>query len=441
MRRVKPCMPILKLCLLLAGGSVYGQSVGPDQSIYREIERRTDEEVAQVIAWRRDIHQHPELGNREVRTSQLVADHLRKLGFKVVTGVGKTGVVGVLEGSAPGRVVALRADMDALPVEEEVDLPFASRVRDVYDGHEVGVMHACGHDAHTAILMGTAEVLAGLRTRLPGTVKFLFQPAEEGPPAGEEGGAELMIKEGAMNDPAPDVIFGLHVFQSLSTGQVGTRPRGLMAGAATFEIKVTGRQTHGAEPWRGVDPIVVASQIILGIQTIVSRQLESTLAPAVITVGSLHGGVRFNIIPDEVVMKGTTRTFEPSMAADLHARLEQTAVKIAESAGARAEVSIEGYSPVVFNDPELVRRMLPTLERVYGSENVLEVQPVTTAEDFSLYQQQVPGMFFFVGVRPRGVPEEEMVPNHSPRFFVDEEAIPMAVKAMANLVVDYLQQE
>jgi amidohydrolase len=391
----------------------------------------------QVIAWRRDVHEHPELGNREFRTAALVAEHLRRLGLDVRTEVAHTGVVGFLRGGKPGPVVALRADMDALPVTEMVDLPFASTVRTQYNGQEVGVMHACGHDNHVAILLGVADVLASMRDDLPGAVTFIFQPAEEGAPAGEEGGADLMLKEGVFDDPAPEVIFGLHVFPG-PVGSITYRPGGAMASSDGLSIKVTGRQTHGAIPWGGVDPIVVAAQIVLGLQTIASRQLDVTATPSIITVGSIHGGVRGNIIPDEVVMTGTIRTFDNEVRQDIHRRVRHTARHIAESAGATAEVRIAYGYPVTVNDPALTERMLPTLERVAGTDKVIHGPPTTGAEDFSYFAQEVPGLYFFLGVTPAGQDPETAPRNHSPYFFADEAALGVGVRALANLAVDYM---
>ncbi|MGD8321395.1 MAG: amidohydrolase [Gemmatimonadota bacterium] len=400
-----------------------------------EIQRLVDQVNPQVVAWREDIHQHPELGNREFRTSKLVADHLRSLGMEVRTGVAHTGVVGVLHGGRPGPTVALRADMDALPVTEMVDLPFASKVTTEYNGQTVGVMHACGHDNHVAILMGTAQVLAEMKDELPGTVVFLFQPAEEGAPAGEDGGAGLMIEEGALSDPVPDAIFGLHVWPN-PTGTIAYRAGGAMATADGLYIKVVGSQTHGALPWGGVDPIVVASQVVLGLQTIISRQADLTKAPAVVTVGSIQGGVRGNIIPDSVVMVGTIRTFDEDMRKNIHQRIERTAKQIAASAGAEAVVRItSGGTAVTYNDPELTRWALPTLRQAAGDDAVSETQPITAAEDFSLYEQKVPGLFFFLGVNPPG---RTPYPNHSPHFYADEAALPVGVRALAGLAVNYL---
>ena len=402
-----------------------------------EIDRRAGQVQSKVIAWRRDIHQHPELSNRETRTAELVANHLRSLGMDVRTGVAHTGVVGVLRGGKPGPVVALRADMDALPVTEEVDLPFASKVRTTYNGQDVGVMHACGHDSHTAMLMGAAEVLAGMRADLPGTVKFIFQPAEEGAPAGERGGAELMIEEGALGDPTPSAIFGLHVLP-FAAGEIRYRPGGIMASADAFRIVVRGRQTHGAQPWNGTDPIVVASQIVLGLQTITSRQVDLTTGPAVITVGALNGGIRFNIIPDSVVMLGTIRTFDTAMRNDIHQRVRRTAESIAQSAGATAQVVIDTTTGVTYNDPALMEKTLPALRAAAGANHVVLAQPVTPAEDFSRYQQRIPGVFFFLGITPPGTDPAKVAPNHSPRFFVDEAALPVGVKAFAYAAVGYL---
>jgi amidohydrolase len=341
------------------------------QQLSAEIDRLAAGIEPNVISWRRDIHEHPELGNREVRTAKLVAEHLQSLGLEVRTGVAYTGVVALLRGGKPGPVVALRADMDALPVTEEVDVPFASKVRTEWAGKEAGVMHACGHDTHVAILMGVAEILVKLKDQLHGTVKFIFQPAEEGPPPGEEGGAVLMIKEGAMDNPRPEAIFGLHVTSIHEVGQIAYRPGATLAAADVLRITVQGRQTHGSAPWGGVDPIVVASQIVLGLQTIVSRQINIAKEPAVVTIGGIDGGNRFNIIPDKVVMVGTIRTFDETLRRDIHRRVKLTAENIAEASGASAEVVIEGTYAVTINDPGLTERLLPTLKRVAGENNVI----------------------------------------------------------------------
>jgi amidohydrolase len=394
---------------------------------------------SKVITCRRDIHQHPELGNRETRTSKVIADRLRELGIEVKTPIAHTGVVGILKGGKPGRVVALRADMDALPVTEQVDVPFKSTVRTTYNGQEVGVMHACGHDAHVAILLGVAEVLAGVKDQIPGTVKFLFQPAEEGAPEGEEGGAALMVKEGALENPHVDAVFGLHVTSRFSVGEVNYKPGGMLAAVDSFKIKVHGKQTHGAYPWLGVDPIVVASQIVLGLQTIPSRQLDVSLAPSIVTVGAIHGGVRNNIIPDEVEMIGTIRSLDQKMRDDIHARIKRTAENIAAAGGAKADVTITTGYPVTYNDPALTEKMAPTLKRVAGEKNVSVVNAVLGAEDFSFYQQKTPGLFFWLGTRPKDKTPEEAASNHSPLFYVDESALVLGVRAMSHVAVDYLR--
>jgi amidohydrolase len=396
---------------------------------------------ARVIEWRRDLHAHPELGNREFRTAGIVEAHLRAIGLdEVRTGVAHTGVVGLLKGAFPGPVVALRADMDGLPVTEEVDVPFASKVRTSWNGEDVGVMHACGHDCHVAILMGVAEILAGLRAQLHGTVKFIFQPAEEMPPEGEEGGAKLMIAEGALQNPAPAAIFGLHVTSRLPVGIVGYRAGPTMASSDRFRITVHGKQTHGAAPWLGVDPIVTAAQVVLGLQTIVSRGVDITREPAVVTVGMIKGGVRENIIPDSVEMRGTVRTFDEEMRDDIHERVTTLAEAIARGSRAGCKVCIQKNYPVTVNDPALTAAMLPTLQRVAGADRLLHVPKVTGAEDFSFYQQVVPGLFFFVGVTPPGVDPAKAHSNHSPRFFADERAFVVGVRALAQLTCDYFDQ-
>lgn len=404
----------------------------------QELNKAVSKVNGKVISWRRDIHQNPELGNREFRTSALVADHLQALGLEVQTKIAHTGVVGILKGAKPGPVVALRADMDALPVTEQVDLPFASKVRTLYNGNEVGVMHACGHDAHTAILMGVAEVLSGLQEELNGTVKFIFQPAEEGPPEGEKGGASLMIEEGVLDGIKPEVIFGLHVVTE-PVGTLGYRPGGILAGADGLHILVEGKQTHGAVPWAGNDPIVVASQIVLGLQLIPSRQLNSSKASTIISIGSIHGGLRSNIIPDKVEMEGTIRILEPSTRDDVLKRIRTTAINIAESAGAKATVTIKPYAPVTYNDPELTAKMLPTLKRVAG-EKVKLVDPFTPSEDFSFFQQKIPGLYFLLGVNAKGADPESVATNHLPRFYINEDALPTGVLAMTSLVIDYLNR-
>ena len=428
-------------CLLLLTAVSAFTSAAPAQDLKDRLAPAIQAVEPKVIAWRRDIHQNPELSNRETRTAALVAEHLRKLGLEVRTGVAKTGVVGILKGGKPGPVVALRADMDALPVTEATGLPFASKVRSTYNGQEVGVMHACGHDAHTAILMGVAEVLAGVRKDLPGTVQFFFQPAEEGPPPGEEGGARLMVKEGVLDGPgAPKAIFGLHVGPGLP-GRLYYREGGSMAAADILRIKVEGRQTHGASPWRGIDPVTVAAQIITSLQTVASRQLDVTKAPVVISIGRIQGGVRSNIIPDSVDMEGTLRTLDKGMREEAMRRIRLMAENVAEAAGAKATVVFEETAPVTYNDPALTRKMLPTLHKIAGQDNVREAPARTGAEDFSYFQEKIPGFYFFLGTSAEGVDPETAPPNHSPLFTVDESTLAMGIRAMAGLAIDYLTHQ
>jgi amidohydrolase len=415
------------------------EAADPVSALARRIDAAAPALEAKVIAWRRDFHANPELGNREHRTAAVVAEHLRRLGFdEVRTGVAHTGVVGLLRGARPGPVVALRADMDALPVAEEVDLPFASKVRTQWNGESVGVMHACGHDAHTAILMGVAELLAGLRAELGGSVKFIFQPAEELPPEGEEGGAKLMIEQGALENPVPQAIFGLHVTSRLPTGVIGYRPGPTMASADNLKITIEGRQTHGAMPWFGVDPIVTAAQVVLGLQTVVSRQLDLTHEPAVVTIGAIKGGVRENIIPDSVEMRGTIRSFDEAMRDDIHERVTTLAQAISRGSRAGCTVCIRKNYPVTVNDPRLTEAMRPTLQRVAGEQHLMLVPKVMGSEDFSFFQRIVPGLFFFLGVTPQGQDSASAAPNHSPRFFVDEAGLTLGVRALAHLAGDFL---
>src|SRR3954471_1371533 len=403
-----------------------------------EIDRRAKALEPQVVAWRRDFHEHPELSNRESRTGKIVADYLKTLGLEVQYPVANTGVVAVLKGGRPGPVIALRADMDALPVTEDVDLPFKSTVRTQYNGQEVGVMHACGHDAHTAMLMGADTVLAGMRDRLPGTVKFIFQPAEEGVPPGEQGGAPLMVREGALQNPKVDAIFGLHAFP-MHTGVIEVRSGGMMASSDRYQIIIRGKQTHGAQPWGGTDPIVVASQIVLGLQTIVSRQVNLVSSPAVLSVGRFNGGIRYNIIPDSVFLEGTIRTFDPAQRDTIIARIKRTAQGIAQASGAEARVIVgNDPNPATINDAALYSRMLPTLQRVAGAGNVREATPSTTAEDFSYYTKEVPGIFYFLGITPRDRDVETAAKNHSPKWYLDEAAMPLGVRSLANMAADYL---
>lgn len=401
------------------------------------IDSAADKVMPKVILWRRHLHQYPELSNREFKTAKYVEGHLRKLGLEVRTGVAKTGVVGILKGSQAGPVIGLRADMDGLPVTERNDLPFASKETGEYNGRTVGVMHACGHDTHVAMLMGAAEVLAGMKDKIKGTVVFIFQPAEEGAPAGEEGGADLMIKEGVMDNPKIDAIFGIHINSQTEAGTIKYKPGAIMAAADWFEIKVKGRQTHGAYPWAGIDPIAVSAQIINGLQMIVSRQSELTKAPVVITVGRISGGVRENIIPEELTMAGTIRTLDSAMQKDVHEKVRLTTQKIAESMGATAEVSIDTKTLVTYNTPELVKKMLPSLEKAAGKENVVETVWVTGAEDFSYYGTKAPSFFFQLGGMPKGKDPKTAAPHHTPDFYIDDSRLDVGVKAFANIVFDY----
>lgn len=431
MRSALPCLALLFVLAAPAGA----------QDLAATVDERVRALEGRVIEWRRHIHRHPELSNRETNTAQLVADHLRRLGMEVKTGVAKTGVVGLLKGGKPGPVVALRADMDALPVVEESDLPFKSTAKTEYLGQQVGVMHACGHDAHVAILMGVAEVLAGVREQLPGTVKFIFQPAEEGPPPGEPGGAPLMVQEGALQDPKPAAIFGLHVISGLPAGMITYRHGPLMASADWLYITVKGKQTHGAWPWSGIDPVITSAQIISGLQNIVARQIDVSKEPAVVTVATIHGGARKNIIPDQVEMTGTIRSFDEEMRQDIHARIKHIAESIAATNHAQAEVRIEKAVPVTVNDPVLTERMIPTLKRIGGRGGAVVQKRVMVAEDFSYFQQEVPGLFYFVGITPKDQDMSQAAPNHSPRFFIDESGLLQGTRSLAALAVDFLMQK
>ncbi len=403
------------------------------------IKSGSDRIERQVIEWRHYFHQHPELSNREYNTAKKIAEHLTEIGLEVNTGIAHTGVVGVLQGGQPGPVVALRADIDALPVIEKTGLPFASKVKTTYLGQEVGVMHACGHDAHIAILLGVAQVLYEMKSKIPGTVKFIFQPAEEGAPAGEEGGAKLMIKEGVLDEPVkPKAIFALHVWPD-KAGQITYRSGGAMAASDALEITVRGKQTHGSSPWAGVDPIIVSAQIMNALQLIPSRQLDVTRSPAVITIGSIHGGVRGNIIPDKVKMTGTIRTFDKKVREQLLERLHATTTAIASAAGASAEVVISPYAPVTYNDPHLANKMLPSLEKAVGKEQVKQGALVMGAEDFAYYQEKIPGLYVFLGVRKEGVAPGEAASNHSPFFYVNDSALKNGVRTLATLALDFLQ--
>ncbi len=402
-----------------------------------EISAATAKVMPQVVEWRRYIHQHPELGNREFETAKFVAEHLRKLGLEVRTGIAKTGVVGILKGGQPGHVIGLRADMDGLPVTERVDVPFKSTVKAEYNGQTVGVMHACGHDTHVAMLLGTATVLAGMKDKVKGTVVFIFQPAEEGPPAGETGGAPDMVKEGVMDNPKIDAIFGIHINSGTEIGTIKYKSGATMAASDWFQIKIRGRQTHGAYPWLGIDPIAVATQIYTGLQMIVARESDLPKAPVVITVGKMSAGVRENIIPEEVTMAGTIRTLDSEMQKDVHDKIRLTATKIAESMGATAEVSITTKAPVTFNTPDLVKKMLPSLEKAAGRGNVQETEWVTGAEDFAFYGSKAPAFFFFVGGMPKGGNPKTVPAHHTPDFYIDDSRLDVGIKAFCNIVFDY----
>ncbi|MGA1777031.1 MAG: amidohydrolase [Flavobacteriaceae bacterium] len=391
-----------------------------------------------VIQWRHEIHQNPELSNREFKTSEKVAAHLKSLGMEVQTGIAHTGVVGVLKGKKPGKVLALRADMDALPVTEQNDLSFRSTVQATYNGKETGVMHACGHDTHVAILMGVAELLAA-NTDFAGTVKFIFQPAEEGAPEGEEGGADLMIAEGVLENPKVDAIFGLHINSGTHVGKVRYRPQGIMASSQRFVINVKGKQAHGSQPWMSVDPILISAKIVDGLQSIISRNAELTKEAAVISVGSIHSGIRFNIIPEEAQMIGTIRTLDKEMKEVIRNRMKELVPKIAQAYGGVAEVIIQDGAPITYNDPDLTSQMIPSIERVLGKDNVEVVNAVTGAEDFSYFQQEIPGFYFFLGGTPKTLPETEAPSHHTPNFFIDDSALIYGVNVLTAMVKDYLK--
>jgi len=427
------------ILLILSGSGAFAQK----NVLRTEVAKKASAIEQKIIAWRRDFHEHPELGNNEVRTSAIIAKHLQSLGIIVTTGVAKTGVIGVLKGGKPGPVVALRADMDALPVTERVDLPFASKIKTIYNGQEVGVMHACGHDSHMAILMGVAEVLASMKKDIPGTVKFIFQPAEEGVPAGEEGGAELMVKQGVLENPKVEVIFGLHINSQTPVGDITYRPGGTMAAVNDFKITVKGRSAHGAYPWSSIDPVVISAQIVTSLQTIVSRNLNVTENPGVVTVGAINGGVRSNIIPEKVEMMGTIRNFSREDETMFIERLTAIAVKTAEAGGGTAEVKIpySTHYPVTFNDPALMEKMLPSLKATAGADHVRLKAPVTGAEDFSFYQEKVPGLFVFLGGMPKGQDPLKAPSHHTPDFYIDESGFVLGVNALANLTLDYMMMK
>ena len=425
---------LLSVIAIAAHAAVFCQK----QTVADQIHAAATKLEPKTISWRRDFHEHPELGNREFRTAKIIADHLRSLGIEVREGVGKTGVVGLLKGSKPGPCVALRADIDALPIVERTGLPFASKVKTEYNGQEVGVMHACGHDSHIAIMMTVAEVLAGIRSELSGSVKFVFQPAEEGPPAGEEGGAPLMIKDGALENPKVDVMFGLHINSKTEVGVIKYRSGSMMAASDWFTIKVKGKGSHGSEPWLSVDPITVSAQIINALQTVVSRQVDLTKYPAVLSVCVVNAGVRANIIPEEAELTGTIRTFDKGMQGEIHKKLVLTATHIAEASGAKAEVKIDNKTLVTYNDPALMNKMLPTMKKVAGDGNVREMNPVTGAEDFSFFAEKVPSIFFYLGGMKKGQDPATAFPHHTADFVIDESGFRLGVETFCNMVYDYL---
>ena len=429
--------------LLVAG---LGLSLAPtahaqNAALDARIAKLAAAEQLKVVAWRRDIHEHPELGNEENRTATLIAAELKRLGLTVQTGVARTGVVGILKGGKPGPVVALRADMDGLPLTETSGLAYASTVKTMYLGQPVGVMHACGHDTHVAMLLGAAEVLSEVRADLPGTVKFIFQPAEEGSVPGTVGGAKLMVQEGVLENPKVDAVFGLHIWATAPVGKLQYRPGGEMASSDRFTIKVLGKGSHGAKPWASIDPVVTAAEIITALQTIVSRQVDLTQDAAVVTVGTVQAGVRYNIIPPDATLSGTIRAFSPETQQRIWAAIKRTAAGIAAANGATAEVGIEPYVPVTYNDPALTARMLPTMQRVAGSANVVEIKAVTGAEDFACYQEKVPGLFVFLGGMTPGTDPATVADHHTAGFKVDENAFPLGVKTLATLAADYLTKK
>lgn len=411
-----------------------------DADVRATIDKMADELETKVINWRRHMHENPELSNREFKTGEMVADHLEALGsIEVTRNFAKTGVKGILKGGKPGPVVALRADMDALPVTERVDLPFASKVKATYNGVESGVMHACGHDTHVAMLMGAAEILVAIKDELPGTIVFMFQPAEEGAPPGEEGGAKLMVKEGILQNPKVDVAFGLHISSMLEVGKIKYKTGGVAAAADRFVIDVKGKQTHGSRPWSGVDPITVSAQIIQGLNNIISRQTELTKEAAVISVGMIQGGIRNNIIPESCQMIGTIRTLDVKMQDLIHEKIRLTATSIAESAGATAEVEIVPYAPVVYNNIQLTKKMIPTLERVAGESNVIITKAGTGAEDFAFYANEVPSLFLSLGGMKKGMSVIDAPPHHTPDFYIDESGMKLGVRTLCNMALDYME--
>ena len=408
------------------------------QTFDQKIEDLINENLDETIELRHWFHQNAELSNREFKTAARIAEELKKIGYEPMTGIAKTGVVAILNPGKPGPVVGLRADIDALPVKERADIPWASKMKGVYNGEEVPVMHACGHDMHTAILLAAAKILYDIKDEIPGQVKFIFQPAEEGAPPGEEGGAELMVKEGVLKNPDVDAIFGLHVWSGLYAGQVYLRPEGIMAAVNEFRIDLKGVQTHGSTPWTGKDPIVTAAQIVNSLQTIVSRSLPLTEAGAVVTIGSIHGGVRSNIIPEDLYMLGTIRTLDNGMKATVLKRLEEIVHNVAKSNNIESKITYLVSYPITFNDPYLYEEILPTLERVNGKKNVHLMKAITGAEDFSYFQEKVPGTYFFIGGQKPDVDLSTVAPHHTPDFYVDDSAISTGIRSMIGLTLDYI---
>jgi amidohydrolase len=404
------------------------------------LDKKAESILPKVIEWRRHLHQYPELSNREYKTADYIAAHLTSLGYEVQKGIAKTGVVAILKGGKPGPTIALRADMDGLPVEERNNLPYKSVEKSDYLGNSVPVMHACGHDTHVAIMMGVAEVLMSVKKDVPGTVKFIFQPAEEGPPANEEGGASLMVKEGVLENPKVDAVFGLHINSALQTGVLGYKKGAAMASSDWIEIEIEGKQAHGAYPWQSIDPIVVGAQIINSIQTVVSRMSELTTAPVVVTIGKINAGVRNNIIPEKLTMGGTIRTLDPAMHKDVHEKLRRIITKTAEASGATATVTIKNMAPVTFNDPKLTEKILPALEKASGKDKLVETVWVTGAEDFSYFHQDIPGFYFNLGGRPLTVKPEDAPSHHTPNFIVDDSNLDVGVKAFVNIVFEYAKK-
>ncbi len=428
---------MIKTKLLAVLVSFFCCTAGIAQDISKTIEAKALAIQTKLTEWRRHLHEHPELGNREINTGAYIIEQLKGLGLDVQTGIAKTGVVAILKGGKPGPCIALRADIDALPVKERVNIPYASKDSTDYNGQKVPVMHACGHDAHTAMLIGTAQVLSAMKKDIAGTVKFIFQPAEEGPPAGEEGGAGLMVKEGVMDNPKVDVVFGMHIESWIPAGDIQYKQGAFMASADLFTVKVKGKSSHGSQPWLGVDPISVSAQIIEGLQNIVSRQMDLTKAPVVITVGKINAGVRFNIIPEEAMMEGTLRTLDSKMRTEVQERMRFTATKIAEASNATVEVNFYEKTLVTYNTPALVEKMLPSLQAAAGKENVRPMEWVTGAEDFSYFGTKAPAFFFYIGGMPRGNNANNAPPHHTPDFMIDDSRLYVGVKTFCQLVFDY----